>query len=352
MVAQVESIAGESLHDLVAKLLQTSPQVGEYKPPEDLILDVAALMQDRAPNQSGYAGLDLEKVVADWPKLVENIDRMVGFLEAESVFDGRRLPTDAVLAVIAALWQHVPHQPDALGNAKTLLRKYLWCAFFTSRYDRAAATAAINDFRALRDVLQGKKSEADVPIFDRTLYPLPTAEQLTVTGWPKNRITLARAVLAATLRAGARDIADDAQATRSHLKQREYHHLFPAALLSDAEVSEDQVFRALNCALITWRTNRTISAKEPLVYLRERAAANTLGMDDLQRRLRSHLIPHQFANLGGYSQLAADQRNQRIQSDYAEFLRMRADLVLKYAAQLCDGREPQLQNLGMETGMG
>jgi hypothetical protein len=345
MVAQVESIAGESLHDLVAKLLQKTPQVEEYKTPDDLILDVAALMQDRAPNQSGYAGLDLEKVVADWPKLVENIDRMVSFLEAEAVFDGRRLPTDAVLAIIAALWQHVPQQPDALGNAKVLLRRYLWRAFFTSRYDRAAATAAINDFRAIRDVLLGKKTIGDVPIFDTSLYPLPTIEQLVAAGWPKNRNTLARAVLASTLRAGARDIADDAQATRGHLKQREYHHLFPAALLDDAGVREDQVFRALNCALITWRTNRTISAKEPLVYLRERAEANTLGLDDLQRRLRSHLIPVGFTSFGGYSDLGSEEQKHSLQNDYLEFLRSRAELVLKYAEQLCDGREPEIRLL-------
>ena len=342
MVAQVESIAGESLHDLVAKLLQKSPQVEEYKTPEDLILDVAALMQDRAPSQSGYAGLDLEKVVADWHKLVANIDHMVHFLEAETVFDKHRLPTDAVLAVVAALWQHVPHQPDALGNAKTLLRKYLWRAFFTSRYDRAAATAAINDFRALREVLLGNKPATEVPIFDANLYPLPTAEQLIAAGWPKNRNTLARAILAVTLRAGARDIADDAQVTRLHLKQREYHHLFPAALLGDAEVPEDQVFRALNCALITWRTNRTISAKEPLVYLRERAEANSLGIDDLRRRLRTHVIPLYFANLGGYTQLESGKRNATIQADYSKFLLSRAGLILKYAEQLCEGREPEI----------
>lgn len=341
MVAQVESIAGESLHDLVAKLLQKSPQVEEYKTPEDLILDVAALMQDRAPSQSGYAGLDLEKVVSDWPKLVDNIDHMVRFLEAETVFDKTRLPTDAVLAVIAALWQHVSQQPDALGNAKTLLRKYLWRAFFTSRYDRAAATAAINDFRVLRDVLLGKKQVAEVPIFDATVYPLPTEEQLIAAGWPKNRNTLARAILAVTLRAGARDIADDAQVTRLHLKQREYHHLFPAALLGEADVPEDQVFRSLNCALITWRTNRTFSAKEPLVYLRERAEANSLGGDDLRRRLRTHLIPLQFANLGGYAQLDEQMRTATIQADYAKLLRSRAGLVLKYAEQLCEGREPE-----------
>ncbi len=340
IVAQIESRAGGSLHDLVAKLLQRTPQVVAYKTPEDLILDVAALMQDRAPNQSGYAGLDLTKVVTDWPALVDNVNQMVLFLESESVFDGSRLPTDAVLAVIAALCQYIPQQPDALGNAKIMLRKYLWRSFFTNRYDRAAATAAINDFRALRDALLGTRAIGDVPIFDANTYPLPTVEQLINAGWPKNRNTLARAVLAATLRAGARDIVDDAQVTRLHLKQREYHHLFPAALLAEAAVAEDIVYRALNCALVTWRTNRTIAAKEPLVYLKERADANALGAEDVRRRLRSHLIPADFVKYGGYSDTLPD-RSSKIQTDYNAFMLARAKLVLSHAEQLCDGREPE-----------
>ena len=32
-----------------------------------------------------------------------------------------------------------------------------------------------------------------------------------------------------------------------------------------------RAYRAVNCALITWRTNRTISNKDPIAYLKERA---------------------------------------------------------------------------------
>ena len=51
IVAQVESAADESLHDLVAKLMEQVPAAAEYKNPDDLILDVAALMQDRTPSR-------------------------------------------------------------------------------------------------------------------------------------------------------------------------------------------------------------------------------------------------------------------------------------------------------------
>src|SRR5262249_8638440 len=85
MVAQVEAAPGGSLHDLVAKVRERVPAAPAYKSPEDLILDVAALMQDRVPSQSGYAGLDLDKLVKEWDLLTSNIRGMVSFLESESI---------------------------------------------------------------------------------------------------------------------------------------------------------------------------------------------------------------------------------------------------------------------------
>lgn len=350
IVAQVESAADESLHDLVAKLMEQVPAAAEYKNPDDLILDVAALMQDRTPNQAGYAGLDLERMIAEWDALIENIRRMTEFLEGEAIYDNRRLPTDAVLALLAGLCHHLPKNPDQLGNAKTMMRKYLWRACFTNRYDRAAATAAINDFRALRDVLQGKKTESEVPIFNEQLHALPAEEQLVSAGWPKNRNTLARAILALSLKAGGRDIADDATVTRQHLKQREYHHLFPASTLLDAGLKEEEVYRALNCALITWRTNRKISNKDPVDYLRDRAEANSLGADDLDRRLRSHLIAPQSLNVGGYAQLDSDSRRDQITADYHTFLVQRAKVISQLVQHVCEGKE--LDALAVTTAFG
>lgn len=345
MVAQVESAAGESLHDLVAKLREKAPTAERYKVAQDLILEVAALMQDRVPSQTGYAGLDLDRLVKEWDRLIVNVKGMVEFLESQSVFDSQRLPTDAVLAVIAALWGELPAGPDALGNAKTLLRKYLWRSFFTGRYDRAAATAALNDYRALRDVLQGKKAEVDVLVLNEAQFSPPTIEQLILAGWPKNRNTLARAILALCLRCGGRDIADDSSVTREHLSKREYHHLFPVSLLEESGVTEEDAFRALNCSLITWKTNRTIADKEPLRYLRERIEGNSLGEEDLDRRLRSHLIEPSSLKVGGYDQLSGSEKANRIRQDYEKFLQSRAKILQRAITQIFTGREVDMSQV-------
>jgi len=344
MVAQVESVAGESLHDLVSKLTEEVPETTQYKSAEDLILDVAALMQDRAPNQAGYAGINLEKMISEWDVLVDNVRFMVEFLESECIYDNRRCATDVILPVLAALAFHLPTNPDALGNAKRVLKKYLWRSFFTNRYDRAAATAAINDFRALRRALDCG-DEIDIPAFNDDAHPIPTPEQLVTAGWPKNKNSLARAILALSLKAGARDIADDAPITREHLEQREYHHLFPDSLLRDAGLKEEQSYRALNCALITWRTNRKISNKEPVEYLRERSEANSLGERDLDRRLQTHLIDPGSLRVGGWTDGSGKLISERVLSDYNRFLEERANIVHHFVQQVCDGREPNFNEI-------
>jgi hypothetical protein len=116
------------------------------------------------------------------------------------------------------------------------------------------------------------------------------------------------------------DFADANPARSSDLGRREYHHLFPVGILS-GDRSDERVNRALNCALITWRTNRHISAKTPRDYLEQRTAAAHLGEDEVRGRLTSHLIP--------YDSLMSDE--------YETFLAARADLMLPVMQKLANG---------------
>jgi hypothetical protein len=255
------------------------------------------------------------------------------------VYDKRRLPTDAVLAVLSAVWEHLPDAPDDLGNARTLLRKYVWRAFLTDRYEQTAASRTLNDFRALRDVLDGEESEDDVPVFDEDEHPLPNQSDMKNFGWPKRKNIRARGLLALSLQCGARDIADGARPTRSHIKKREYHHLFPQSLLGKAGVPEDERNRALNCILITWKTNRTISGKAPMQYLKERTKANNLGEENLKSRLRTHLVPFSKLNVGGNSNEETGIDTKQLQKDYDTFLAARAKTMKKAISHVCSGRD-------------
>jgi hypothetical protein len=213
----------------------------------------------------------------------------------------------------------VPEAPDRLGNARTLLKRYLWCSFFTDRYEKAAATGALQDYRALLGPVKSGAKSASPPIFG---LGLPDAEELLSAGWPKKRERMARALLLLSFRGGALDLADGREITPSNVGKREYHHLFPVAYLRNAlGIEEGEASTVLNCALVTWRTNRTIGAKDPVGYLRERAEASALGEEALRNRLASHAIP--FAALTS--------------GDYEGFRLARAEIFEDAIVTLCDG---------------
>jgi hypothetical protein len=319
VVAQIEAGMGKSLHDLVADTRSVSPAITAYYAPEDLALYAGALMQGRAPTNATYFSKDFgPQLLANWDKYLQGVSRAVDFLEQERVFDSSRLPTDVVVPVLVALWAIAPNLGDAEGRARSILRKYLWRAFFSNRYEKSTNTRSLADFNELKPIVTGTGKSLPA-IFDDELYPLPEYDELIGAGWPQRRDRLARAILAIALKQGGLDLADGSTATRNNLPKREYHHLFPAAYLARIGVPEERAYRSLNCALVTWKTNRTISDKEPERYLAERRDANELGDAEVKMRLASHLIPF----------------DEMVAGDYQKFLEKRASMIYDAMRRLC-----------------
>ncbi len=320
VVAQVEATTSESLHDLVAACRQLCPAISEYYAPNELVLNASALLQGKSPSNATYFTKEFGKnLVSHWNEVVLGIQRTVAFLEEERVFDSKRLPTDVVVPVLTALWARSPQSLDAEGRARAILRKYLWRAFFSNRYEKSTASRALVDFNELRNLIADAQAPMPV-IFDGQQSPLPQANELIAARWPTNKDRLARAILAAALREGGRDLADDSTASRANLPKREYHHLFPDAHLTGLGFKDAEIYLSLNCALVTWQTNRNISAKEPENYLAQRLDGTELKVEQLEDRLSSHLIPYKAMVAG----------------DYRAFLEERAKLVYQKMLKLCD----------------
>ncbi|MFJ5978461.1 GmrSD restriction endonuclease domain-containing protein [Pseudarthrobacter oxydans] len=339
VVAQLEEAVGQSLHDLVDDLRAQVPSLHRYAEAGTLALDVAALRSDRPSGQQSYQKLDLRKVGSEWEELVRGIRWAIEFLESERVFDAQRLPSVVVLPVLAAIHEFIPEKLDAAGNARQLVRAYLWRSFLTRRYDQSASSRAFQDYRGLKSLLTGLSTDraAAAPVFDEEVTPLPVEQDLISAGWPRSREVIARGILAVSLRQGARDIADDRTVTAEQLASREYHHLFPDSLLVNAGLESWKSMRALNCALITWSTNRTISNKPPLQYLEERTSKANLGESEIRSRLASHIVPYsELASAGPYGELDADQ----VAKDYERFLWTRAKMMMPVILTLCDGGQP------------
>lgn len=345
IVALIEEQTGKSLHSHVKQLQDRVPRAEDYPPDlPSLALDVAALRQNRTPNNAGYQSIDYSRMVGDWEALVSSIEQMVNFLEEERIFDRKRLPTYPALPVIAALWEHLPKQPDRRGNALDLLRRFLWCAFLTQRYEKTSASHALQDFRGLRNVLIEKSTLGVVPIFDTKLNASPSIELIMQASWPSRATILGRGLLALQMKCGAKDFAIGTEVTKEKVSSREYHHLFPESLLREANIPNDRIALAVNCALIERQTNRAISNNDPITYLKERSENISLGEDELRRRLKTHLIPY-GALAVGYSGLDDSERRSRVQRDYETFLESRATILEIAARQVCSGEPLDVSDL-------
>jgi hypothetical protein len=153
VVAQVEAGTEKSLHDMVADLKAEVPHVGDYVGVSDLMLTVSALLQGKVATQNSFLSKGFsDGLIGNWEITKAGIKKALQFLEQERILDAKRLPTDVIIAPLAALWGISPQGLDAEGEARTTLRKYLWRACFTERYERTSATRALADFRELRSL--------------------------------------------------------------------------------------------------------------------------------------------------------------------------------------------------------
>ena len=348
IVAEVESVAGKSLHDLEDDLISKCPKAARFGDVRNLILATSALLQEKTPNNRGMVEMDKQVLLDNWVKLELGLERMANLLESQGIFDEARLPTNAVLAVIAAAYELVPEDGDYVAKAEKLLRAYLWSSFFTDRYENSAASRAYADFKGVRDKHRGikdflsspdfdEKQLSEVPVFNRSEHELADVDELTAAGWPKNVGIEARGILAVSNYFGAHDFADGRPASYESIQKREYHHIFPDALLSEAGIES---YYALNCALITRKTNRSIGRKDPLDYLKERVQwADEVTVSN---RLKTHLVSYELLSKAHYEALDGEALKSKLEVDYNRFMRDRARLVHQAVILLATGEQPSL----------
>ena len=346
IVAEVEGAKGESLHDLENDLNVQHPNIESYFNLSDLILMASALLQNKIPNQRGMLEMDKSLMVDKWQDLVDGLRNMAIFFESQGIYDRQRLPTNAVLAVIACLYTEIPDSGDKRGAFETILKKYIWRAFFTERYENSTASRAYGDYKVLKAIFKNQTKDngehyklEEAPIFSNE-YEIVTSEELKVVKWPKGENVLGRAILAIANYLGAYDFADGQKVSREHLTKREYHHIYPDALLKEAEIES---YLALNCSLITNTTNRSIGRKDPLIYLKERYEWTT--EDIVNQRLKSHVIPIEELSNGGYENLSEEGKKLKIKTDFDQFLSKRAELILRAAKKLCEGELLTMQDI-------
>lgn len=259
-------------------------------------------------------------------------------LENDFILSKRFLPSRVPLRVLPALHAVLPSDDRERGTCRKLARKYIWRAFFTSRYTSNAAHLLLSDYRGLKELFEhgGSRrgaSQSSVPILKEEL---PTVEEVASTvGWPTRQGTRPRAFLTLSLMKGARDLCRDQKIDGSNIDDVEAHHIFPSKYLQGkGEIDDERRNNPLNCMLLACKTNRKAGSKPPAEYLSALYAKDLraeIGMQDILKRLDSHLIP-------GKVLFRPDV--QDVAKHYSDFVSARAKLMMPVIESLAEGNDP------------
>ena len=324
VVAQTEGAHQSSLHDMVADLKEAVPGLAAYGRTNNYILSISALLTDQKPIRATFMGETyIEALPTVWDQVVYGARHGTEFLRNEGMLNEKSVPSEIIVYLTCALFGRLSGlKTDQLGNARSILRKAIWRAAFSNRYEKTASTRAFKDFNDISSLILQNVDATQVELFGDDAE-LPEILDLQKAGWPGKKDRLARAILCTGLRRGARDLADGSTISRQNYSERHLHHIFPVKMLG-GDRADDRVNKALNCALVTGATNQMFSATAPAIYLQDRIERAVNGEGEIVYRLKSHIMPG----------------DPNAYADYETFLQARAGLVMQDMLALCDGNEP------------
>ncbi len=302
----------------------------------DLLLKISCLCVGLIPTENNYSKREVLEFLAEHHKqITEGIKWTIQLVRTDKIFDKKRLPSAIPFRVLPALYLETQVNGIEDTYFHTVARAYLWRAFTTERYAYIANKSLSEDYFKLKDVVSGPRKHCrTVPIWDTNKYPLPTKERLIEQTWPTAGI-LSKAILAVSLRTGAKDINSNFEVTKENITTREYHHIFPKKYLEN-DIWDKEANKALNCILIGSKTNRKIAANPPMEYFKKLCLMNSTGIQvtdgDIISRLNSHAVPVSML------QISADSKISEI---YYNFLNERALLIRSHIEKLANGHEPE-----------
>ena len=287
-VAQMEETTSESLAEKVSELVNTVPSIRDLENDVgDLVLKVQCLLEGKKPTYGNYRNLDFDRFNSEWPEMVQGFKWTVELLDDLNIWTNHRLPTAVPLRVLPALHRYVPMSGSDHANSMKVVRKYLWWAFLTDRYERQANDRLKQDFDELVEVISNGFTESRMEIYKSNK---PNKSEIKNANWPTSRGILSRAILVAASLGGAKDIATNRALKKD--QKRDHHHVFPKSLLRTNNKNPDCV---LNCMLLEPLSNQEWAKKWPGDYLIKMVNSSQNHWSDpeaeVSDRLETHLLP-------------------------------------------------------------
>lgn len=260
----------------------------------DYLLKVVALLKGPSggaefPSCKKADLLDITKedIQSFWDRAVTYTEKSLAFLKGDFGVTSRNwVPYITIVPPLAAAFaelEETAHGVD-LGQGREKLKLWFWCSVFSRRYDTATDTKSAEDYVALKNWFKG--GEPPPPVKELKASKFDANILRTVT---RQSSALYRGVLCLLIRNGALDFHKQTRISTLSLEAEDIddHHVFPQKYLNN-NYDLSEINCILNRTLIDSRTNKTIQANPPSVYLG--LIKQTVGQSKLEEILKSHLL--------------------------------------------------------------
>lgn len=241
--------------------------------------------------------------------------RTVDLLSTEfRIYSWEFLSYEALAIILCRIFSEV----TSLTPAQIVrVRQWFWRASFAERYKVGGENFVSKDIAQVTQfVVDGIGSHED-------FGKLPTSDEWLAIGFRSN-VSRSRAYILALAVRGPRNITNgalvDVSVALSSFNRKHFHHVYPRAFLRRTGATFDDNLN-INICMLTSSENIAISDRDPKDYLPN--CISRLG-SQADPVFRSNLLPE--PSMFDYST-----------SDYALFLRARAQIVSDFVAKLCEG---------------
>jgi hypothetical protein len=275
-----------------------------------LLQAISGLIQDDTTTKA-ITNLSGQQVRDYWDNFCEALKKAIDFITSElhcSHLDFLPYQQQIIGLVKFFSFKEMPN-----SNQIKELKKWFWKTSFSDRYSTGQTTDKMNfDIQRIKEIRVNNFEEVN-----KIHYTVGKNELIETLFSKANPLTRAFLLLMAQHHPIdlIKNTKIDITSSLSKYNRKQYHHIFPKAVLNSQGVSRSKIFSVSNFCFLPADSNKRISNKKPSNYF-----FKLIPQTDFNKILTSNLIP---------------LTKEIYENDnYNDFLEKRADLILNEIAKV------------------
>lgn len=228
-----------------------------------LVLRTVVVFATRQSRFRTIGSISRDTLEEAWPKATAGLRFAINFLRANAGIEDESLLSSPLLMIPVALYSQLRNEKVSRDDERHLLH-WLYVANARGHFSASSETTLDSDLGIL---FRGSGPDALIPPLQNQFGRLHI-EPADLVGRGARSALFSLAYLALK-KGGAKDWYTGLGLSLTHqgrLHFIQFHHIFPKALLREADYERSEINEIANLAFITGRTNQRLSKKAPEVY--------------------------------------------------------------------------------------